>query len=68
MDAQQLIQVEALCETLYTGKTATSETGEPISRADAQARLLSLQSSADYIHGSSAFNRPPTTFRSVNTF
>lgn len=49
MDTQQLIQVEALCETLYTGKTATSETGEPINRADAQARLLSLQSSADYI-------------------
>lgn len=49
MDAQQLAQVEALCETLYTGKTATSENGEPINRADAQARLLSLQTSADYI-------------------
>jgi exportin-7 len=49
MDAQQLAQVEALCETLYTGSTATSENGEPINRADAQARLLSLQSSADYI-------------------
>lgn len=49
MDAQQLTQVEALCETLYTGKSATGESGEPINRADAQARLLSLQSSADYI-------------------
>jgi exportin-7 len=49
MDAQQLAQVEALCETLYTGATATSETGEKINRADAQARLLSLQKSAEYI-------------------
>jgi exportin-7 len=49
MDAQQLAQVEALCETLYTGATATSETGEKITRAMAQARLLSLQSSVDFI-------------------
>lgn len=49
MDAQQLVQVESLCDILYTGKTATSENGESITRADAQARLLSLQSSADYI-------------------
>ena len=49
MDAQQLAQVESLCETLYTGATSTDESGNPISRADAQSRLLSLQSSADYI-------------------
>lgn len=49
MDAQQLAQVEALCETLYSGTPATSEDGQPISRNDAQARLLSLQSSAEFI-------------------
>mmetsp|Transcript_11656 Transcript_11656/g.18039 ORF Transcript_11656/g.18039 Transcript_11656/m.18039 type:complete len:1117 (+) Transcript_11656:131-3481(+) len=49
MDAAQLKQVESLCETLYTGASSTSEDGKPITRADAQARLLSLQSSADYI-------------------
>eukprot|EP00978_Attheya_sp_CCMP212_P036794 scaffold169478_cov55-Attheya_sp.AAC.2 len=50
MDASQLAQVEALCETLYTGSTtAKSDSGGPISRQDAQVRLLSLQSSADYI-------------------
>lgn len=49
MDAQQLAQVESLCETLYTGAPSKGEDGHPISRADAQARLLSLQSSADYI-------------------
>lgn len=49
MDATQLAQVENLCETLYTGASSTGEDGKPISRADAQARLLSLQSSADYI-------------------
>lgn len=49
MDQQQLAQVESLCETLYTGAASTSESGEPITRAEAQSRLLSLQSSADYI-------------------
>mmetsp|Transcript_22610 Transcript_22610/g.49084 ORF Transcript_22610/g.49084 Transcript_22610/m.49084 type:complete len:1118 (-) Transcript_22610:1693-5046(-) len=49
MDQQQLSQVESLCETLYTGAASTSESGEPITRAEAQSRLLSLQSSADYI-------------------
>jgi len=49
MDAAQLAQVESLCETLYAGATSTSESGEAISRAEAQSRLLSLQSSADYI-------------------
>jgi len=49
MDAQQLAQVEALCETLYSGTPSTSEDGKPISRQDAQARLLSLQSSAEFI-------------------
>mmetsp|Transcript_20342 Transcript_20342/g.38262 ORF Transcript_20342/g.38262 Transcript_20342/m.38262 type:complete len:1118 (-) Transcript_20342:416-3769(-) len=49
MDAAQLAQVESLCETLYTGATSTSDSGEPISRQEAQSRLLSLQSSADYI-------------------
>ena len=48
MEPQQLAQVEALCETLYTGAPA-SEDGKPITRQDAQTRLLSLQSSADYI-------------------
>lgn len=49
MDPQQLAQVEALCETLYSGAPSTSEDGKPISRQDAQARLLSLQSSAEFI-------------------
>jgi exportin-7 len=49
MDAQQLKQVESLCETLYSGAASTGEDGKPITRADAQARLLSLQSSSDYI-------------------
>jgi exportin-7 len=47
MDAAQLAQVEALCEALYTGKSPDPK--DPISRQDAQARLLSLQSSAEYI-------------------
>ena len=49
MDASQLSQVEALCETLYTGVPTTGENGEQVSRQDAQQRLLSLQSSAEYI-------------------
>mmetsp|Transcript_15809 Transcript_15809/g.23277 ORF Transcript_15809/g.23277 Transcript_15809/m.23277 type:complete len:1121 (-) Transcript_15809:142-3504(-) len=49
MDAQQLSQVESLCETLYAGTPSTSEDGQPISRADAQSRLLSLQTSSDFI-------------------
>jgi exportin-7 len=49
MDSSQLIQVEALCEVLYTGASKTGDDGKPITRQDAQARLLSLQSSADYI-------------------
>lgn len=48
MDAAQLAQVEALCEALYTGVPAKLETGE-VTRQEAQQRLLSLQSSADYI-------------------
>ena len=48
MDAAQLAQVEALCETLYTGVPTTSN-GERITRNEAQQRLLSLQSSAEYI-------------------
>jgi exportin-7 len=49
MDAAQLAQVEALCETLYTGVPSTSENGERVTRQEAQQRLLSLQSSAEYI-------------------
>jgi len=50
MDAQQLAQVEALCETLYTGIPAKFEgSSEPISRNDAQQRLLSLQTDAKFI-------------------
>jgi len=49
MDAQQLAQVEALCDSLYTGSPSTGENGEPISQKEAQNRLLSLQSSSDYI-------------------
>lgn len=49
MDAQQLSQVESLCETLYVGTASVGENGETITRAEAQSRLLSLQSSADYI-------------------
>lgn len=48
MDAAQLAQVEALCETLYTGVPSTSN-GETITRNEAQQRLLSLQTSAEYI-------------------
>ena len=46
MDEAQLAQVEALCETLYTG---TSNNGESYSREEAQSRLLSLQSNASFI-------------------
>lgn len=49
MDAQQLALVESLCDTLYTGTTTTSETGEQINRNEAQQRLLSLQTSPDNI-------------------
>lgn len=64
MDSQQLAQVESLCETLYTGQSCSSD-GEVVSRKEAQSRLLSLQSSADYIpqcqyildHSSSHFAR-----------
>lgn len=48
MDASQLAQVEALCEILYTGVPAKLESG-PVTRQDAQQRLLSLQSNAEYI-------------------
>jgi exportin-7 len=48
MDASQLAQVEALCETLYTGIPANID-GGTISRNEAQQRLLSLQSSAEFI-------------------
>jgi exportin-7 len=49
MEPAQLAQVEALCETLYSGVPAAGENGERISRQEAQQRLLSLQSSAEYI-------------------
>jgi exportin-7 len=50
MEASQLAQVEALCETLYTGvPTKSADTGETITRNEAQQRLMSLQSSAEYI-------------------
>lgn len=48
MDETQLAQVEALCETLYTGQS-TGANGEKITREEAQSRLLSLQSSATFI-------------------
>mmetsp|Transcript_32480 Transcript_32480/g.37607 ORF Transcript_32480/g.37607 Transcript_32480/m.37607 type:complete len:1135 (+) Transcript_32480:435-3839(+) len=57
MDAQQLAQVESLCETLYTGQPAKDLTSptknggsdQIITRQEAQSRLLSLQSSVDFI-------------------
>lgn len=50
MDAQQLIQVEALCETLYTGIPLKLDGNpQPVTRAEAQQRLLSLQSNSEYI-------------------
>mmetsp|Transcript_44324 Transcript_44324/g.106777 ORF Transcript_44324/g.106777 Transcript_44324/m.106777 type:complete len:1120 (+) Transcript_44324:370-3729(+) len=49
MDAQQLAQVEALCETLYTGVPSTNADGERITLQEAQQRLLSLRTSAEYI-------------------
>ncbi|EEC50702.1 predicted protein [Phaeodactylum tricornutum CCAP 1055/1] len=48
MDAAQLVQVEALCETLYTGVAANFDS-ETVTRSEAQQRLLSLQSNAEYI-------------------
>lgn len=42
MDPQQLQQLESLCEVLYNS-------GNEQQRQEAQAQLLSLQSSADYI-------------------
>ena len=47
MDEAQLAQVEALCETLYTGQPSTN--GDKITREEAQSRLLSLQSNASFI-------------------
>jgi exportin-7 len=44
-----LAQVEALCETLYTGVPTSGENGEQIDRTEAQKRLMSLQQSADFI-------------------
>lgn len=64
MDDAQLAQVESLCETLYLGKPSSSSStttnsttksstsnanDKPISREEAQSRLLSLQSSASFI-------------------
>ncbi len=49
MDAQQLSQVESLCETLYVGTPSQGENGETINRKEAEARLLSLQTSPDFI-------------------
>eukprot|EP01041_Mallomonas_annulata_P002473 gene2473-4803_t len=42
MDASQLAQVESLCEALYNGSSQ-------VARSEAQLKLLTLQSSADYI-------------------
>lgn len=44
-----MAQVEALCETLYTGVPTSGENGEQIDRTEAQKRLMSLQQSADFI-------------------
>lgn len=49
MEPAQLAQVEALCETLYTGVPTSGENGEQIDRTEAQKRLMSLQQSADFI-------------------
>ena len=49
MDAQQLSQVESLCETLYLNPPCRGENGEQIDRKEAESRLLSLQTSADFI-------------------
>jgi exportin-7 len=49
MDAGQLKQVESLCNALYTGIPAKLDGGDVVSRQEAQQRLLSLQSSAEYI-------------------
>jgi exportin-7 len=54
MDASQLAQVEALCETLYTGIPAKLDRGVgaevvAVSRQEAQQRLLSLQTDAKFI-------------------
>ena len=53
MDAAQLAQVEALCETLYTGIPTKMTNGDgstsEVTRQEAQQRLLSLQSNAEYI-------------------
>lgn len=50
MDAQQLRQIEALCETLYTGVPAKLEGADhPITRNEAQTHLLNLQSNAEFI-------------------
>lgn len=48
MDAAQLAQVEALCEALYSGVPAKVG-NETIGQQEAQQRLLSLQSSAEFI-------------------
>lgn len=48
MEPSQLAQVEALCETLYTGVPAKID-GGVVSRNDAQQRLLSLQTDATFI-------------------
>ncbi len=53
MDASQLAQVEALCETLYTGIPTKlggrGGTELAVSRQEAQQRLLSLQTDAKFI-------------------
>jgi exportin-7 len=48
MEAAQLAQVEALCEVLYSGTPAQID-GVTITQKEAQQRLLSLQTKADYI-------------------
>ena len=52
MDASQLAQVEALCETLYTGipaKLPANGGATTVTRQEAQQRLLSLQTDAKFI-------------------
>jgi len=45
----QLVHVESLCEALYTGASMAGENGKVITRSEAQSRLLSLQTSPEFI-------------------
>lgn len=49
MDSMQLAHVESLCDTLYTGASMAGENGKVITRSEAQSRLLSLQTSPEFI-------------------